>query len=149
MIRKATTADVKAMHKIINEYASQNRMLARSLYDLYEHIRDFHVYVENNEVKGCCALHVVWEDLAEVKALAVASDCTAKGIGKQLVLSCLAEAKSITISRVFALTYVDKFFLKLGFELTSRDALPHKVWSECINCPKFPDCDEIAVIKNL
>ena len=149
MIRKALVTDIKSIHKLINIYAQENKMLARSLNDLYEHIRDFYVYVHNDQVKACCAFHVVWEDLGEVKALAVAREMEGKGIGKALVEKCIEDGKSLGIKRVFALTYIKEFFYKLGFKLSSRESLPHKVWSECIHCPKFPDCDEVAVIKEV
>jgi amino-acid N-acetyltransferase len=149
LIRKANISDVKKIKKLIDAYSAQNKMLARSFNDLYEHLRDYYVYLDNGEIKGCCALHVVWEDLAEVKALAVAEDCCGKGVGKLLVEECIKEAKNLGIKKVFALTYVDKFFLKLGFVKISREELPHKVWGECIHCPKFPDCDEIAVLMTL
>jgi len=150
MIRKAKIADVKRMHKIINNYAEEKKMLARSLNDLYEHIKDFFVYEdENGEVQGCCAMHIVWEDLAEIKAMAVAKEYNNQGIGKELVLKCMEEARQLGIKKTFALTYVKDFFVKLGYTIINRDDLPHKVWRECIHCPKFPDCDEIAVLKSL
>jgi amino-acid N-acetyltransferase len=149
VIRKAKISDVKEIKKLIDAFASENKMLPRSLNNLYEHIRDFYVYVEDGKIMGCCALSIMWEDLAEVKGLAVSKDIQGKGIGKLLVEKCVEEAKDLGIKKVFALTYVDKFFIKLGFTKISRDELPHKVWGECIHCPKFPDCDEIAVLINL
>ena len=150
MIRKAKIADVKQMQKLINNYADEKRMLSRSLNDIYEHIRDFFVYEdETGNIQGCCAVHVVWSDLAEIKAMAVAKDFNRQGIARELVTKCMTEAKNLGIEKVFALTYVDGFFTKLGFSIIKRDDLPHKVWRECIHCPKFPDCDEIAVEKVL
>ena len=135
---------------LINGYAEERRMLSRSLNHLYEHIREFFVYEdENGEVKGCCASHITWDNLAEIKALAVAKEVGKKGIGRELVNECIKDAKNLGVNQAFALTYVDGFFLKLGFRIISRDDLPHKVWRECIHCPKFPDCDEIAVIKEV
>ncbi|MFH1715163.1 MAG: N-acetyltransferase [Elusimicrobiota bacterium] len=151
MIRKATVEDVKEMQKIINGYADNNKMLSRSLNDLYEHIRDFYVSVNETtgRIEGCCALHVVWETLGEIKALAVEKSSTGKGLGKILVQTCMDDANSLGVNRLFALTYIPGFFKKFGFVEISRDDLPHKVWRECINCPKFPDCDETAVAKNI
>ena len=150
MIRKAKIEDGKAIQKIVNQYAQENKMLPRSLNDLYENIRDFFVYVDDNGIiQGCCAVHIVWENLAEIKAMAVAKDFGGKGIARDLVERCMDEARSLGVSKVFALTYVDGFFKKMGFSIIKRDDLPHKVWRECIHCSKFPDCDEIAVEKIL
>ncbi|MFC1546133.1 N-acetyltransferase [bacterium] len=149
MIRKANVGDVKQIQKLVNMYANENKMLSRSLNNIFETIRDFYVYIEADKLIGCCALHVVWEDLAEVKALAVAREFSGKGIGKMLVNSCIEESKTLGIKNVFSLTYIKDFFVKLGFKEITREELPHKVWSECIHCPKFPDCDEIAVLKKL
>lgn len=145
MIRKARIDDIKYIQDLINFYAKQDRMLPRSLNELYENIRDFFVYEDNGRVIGCCALHVTWENLAEVKSLAVAEAAHKKGIGKELVKSALADAKNLCIKRVFALTYVPEFFEKLGFKKIEHSELPHKIWSECIKCVKFPDCKEIAL----
>jgi amino-acid N-acetyltransferase len=150
MIRKANLSDVKAIQKLINGYAEERRMLSRSLNHLYEHIREFFVYEdEAGEIKGCCASHITWDNLAEIKALAVSKDAGQKGVGRMLVEKCIEDSKAIGVSQIFALTYVDGFFVKLGFKIINRDDLPHKVWRECIHCPKFPDCDEIAVIKEV
>lgn len=150
MIRKALIKDAKAIQMLINIYAKEEKMLARSLNDIYESIRNFFVYEnENGIVQGCCASEIFWEDIAEIRSLAVSKDAFGKGIGKELVFACMQEAKELGIKKVFALTYIDDFFKKLGFKIISRDDLPHKVWKVCINCPKFPDCDEIAVEKEL
>jgi amino-acid N-acetyltransferase len=150
MIRKANLSDVKAIQKLINGYAEERRMLSRSLNHLYEHIREFFVYEdEAGEIKGCCASHITWDNLAEIKALAVSKDAGQKGVGRMLVEKCIEDSKAIGVSQIFALTYVDGFFVKLGFKIINRDDLPHKVWRECIHCPKFPDCDEMAVIKEV
>ncbi len=151
MIRKATIKDVKAIHSLINGYASQDLMLGRSLSELYEQIRDFWVFVDkrNNKISACCALHVNWNDLAEIKSLAVARNLRSKGIGSALVLKSLEEAASLGIKNVFALTYAPKFFKRIGFRPVSKNKLPHKIWVECCNCPKFPDCNETALIKKI
>jgi len=149
MIRKACIADVKAIYKLIKFYADRRRMLARSYSELYEDVRDFLVYVNRGRVLGCAALHVTWEDLAEVKSLAVASRHVRKGIGKTLVKAALAEAVNLGVQRVFALTYEQEFFEKCGFHKVPKETLPHKIWSECVRCPEFPDCGEVPMIIEL
>lgn len=146
MIRKAQIRDVPKIHTLINHYASQGLMLPLSLSDIYESLRDFVVYGDDGDVAGCCALKITWEDLAEVRSLAVRPDVTRKGIGTALVGSCIEEARQLGLRRVFVLTYLPDFFQKLGFARVSKDTLPHKVWSDCVRCPKFPDCREEALI---
>ena len=149
LIRKARTGDVPDMQKLINSFADRGELLPRSLNQLYEDIRDFFVAEVEGRLIGACALHVNWGDLAEVKALVVDEEFQGKGLGKQLVQTCLDEARALGISRVFALTYKPDFFRRLGFQSIDKAELPHKVWSECIHCVKFPDCGEIAVIREL
>lgn len=120
-------------------------MLPRPLGELYESNRDFFVAVDDDgDVIACGALHVVWEDLAEIKCLAVAKPHQKEGIGKALVGALIAEADKLGIPKVFCLTYQGEFFKRLGFRGVPKDTLPHKVWGECIRCPHFPDCDEEA-----
>ena len=116
-----------------------------SLNSIYENIRDFWVCEENGRHVGCAALHIVWEDLAEIKSLAVSEEHKGKGIGTMLVEECLKEAEELGVKKVFVLTYAQNFFSKLNFEEVEKIKLPHKVWGECINCVKFPSCDEIAM----
>ena len=149
MIRKAKIKDIKQIQELIACFARRDEMLPRSLNELYENIRDFWVYEDRGKVCGCAALHVSWDDLAEVKALAVARNKQGKGIGRDLVLACLAEAEIMGAKKVFVLTYKPDFFKKLGFKRIKHDALPHKIWAECINCCKFPNCQEIALLKSL
>jgi len=149
MIRKAKISDIKELHKLINFYADRGEMLPRSLNELYENIRDFLVFEEKGEILGCCALHVSWEDLGEIKSLAVKSGYTGKGIGRKLVEGCLEETNDLGIKKVFALTFKPEYFEKRGFRKIEKDELPHKIWSECINCAKFPNCDEIAMLKEM
>lgn len=144
-IRKARIPDAKAIHQLLISYAQQELMLSRSLPDIYELIRSFYVFEENGEVLGTVSLHICWEDLAEVRSLAVAEGQMKKGIGRQLVQSCLQEAKELGLKKVFALTYQPGFFEKMGFNYIEKAELPQKIWSDCIKCPKFPDCDEIAM----
>lgn len=149
MIRKAQIKDVKDIQKLLTGYASRGDMLSRSLSELYESLRDFYVCEEDGKLMGTAALHVVWEDLAEVRSVAVAEDVARKGIGSQLVQACIAEARAIGLKRIFCLTYKPEFFGKHGFRLVDKSELPHKVWSDCIKCVKFPDCDENAMVLDL
>jgi len=146
MIRKAILADVKAIQSLVNQYADSGQMLPRSLNELYEHLRDFHVYEENGALIGVCALHVSWDGLAEIRSLAVQQDRVKRGIGAALVRQCLAEAAALQVNRVFVLTYQPGFFRMLGFAEVDKKELPHKIWTDCLNCIKFPDCDESALI---
>jgi len=144
-IRKARIPDAKAIHQLLITYAQQELMLSRSLPDIYELIRSFYVYEEGGEVIGAVSLHICWEDLAEVRSLAVAEGQMKKGIGRQLVQACLQEARELGLKKVFALTYQPGFFEKMGFHYIEKAELPQKIWSVCVKCPKFPDCDEIAM----
>jgi len=149
MIRKAQIADVKWIRKLINHYAEKGLMLPRSLSQLYETLRDFLIYEEDGKVYGCCGLHVVWEDLAEIKSLVVDESKQKKGIGKDLLQVSLDEARNLKIKKIFVLTYEPDFFKKSGFEEIPKSGLPHKIWGECLACPKFPDCDETALVIQL
>jgi len=146
MIRNARMDDVKHVYGLLSHFADKGLLLGRSLSSLYDQLRDFIVYEVDNTVVGACSLHVCWENLAEIRSLAIAEDYQGKNIGRQLVESCLAEAKSLGIQRVFTLTYQPGFFRRLGFSSLDKNELPHKVWSDCIQCPKFPDCNEEALI---
>jgi amino-acid N-acetyltransferase len=148
-IRKAKIADLKQVHSLINDFAKQEQMIPRSLNELYETLRDFVVCEINGDVRGVCALHIMWEDLAEIRSLAVDKEFQQSGIGKKLVKECLKEAKLLGIRRTFALTYHPEFFKKLGFKDTDKSSLPQKIWGDCLRCHHFPDCDENAVIINL
>ncbi|MDH3238879.1 MAG: N-acetyltransferase [Deltaproteobacteria bacterium] len=150
MIRKARMKDVKAIQKLIAEYARKGDMLPRSLSEIYENLRDYFVYVQNGEeVIGSAAIHIMWEDLAEVRSLAVRDGNMGRGVGTQLVEACLSEAIILGISRVFALTYKPDFFAKLGFVRVDKSELPQKIWTDCLKCSKFPDCDEVALVTDL
>ena len=149
MIRKAHIADVKDIQKLLMTFANRGDMLSRSLSELYESLRDFYVFEEDGIILGAAALHIVWDELAEVRSVAVSEDAGRKGIGSVLVQACIAEAHEIGLKRIFCLTYKPDFFAKHGFRLVDKAELPHKVWGECIKCPKFPDCDENAMILDL
>jgi len=151
MIRKATIKDVKAIYGILQEYGNRGELLPRPLSTLYDHIRDFWVYAddEDDRVLGCCALQICWEDLAEIRSLAVHPDHLRGKIGSKLTETALSEAKSFHIRKVFALTYKPEFFKKFDFAIIDRSDLPLKIWGDCITCVKFPDCDEIAMMKEM
>jgi amino-acid N-acetyltransferase len=149
MLRKASIKDIKKIHSIINTSASRGEMLPRSLGELYDNMRDYFVYEDKGKVLGTCALHICWEDLAEIRSLCVAESSRKKGIGRMLVEVCIEEAKQLNIPRIFLLTYQDMFFTKCGFILVDKKELPQKIWSDCIRCPKFPECDEIAMIRHI
>ncbi|BCS55145.1 N-acetyltransferase [Geobacter sp. SVR] len=149
MIRKGQISDVKEIQKLLITYASRGDMLSRSLSEIYESLRDFYVFEQDGVLLGTAALHIVWEDLAEVRSVAVAEDAGRRGIGSQLVQACIAEAREIGLKRIFCLTYKPEFFGKHGFRLVDKSELPHKVWGDCIKCVKFPDCDENAMILDL
>jgi len=149
-IRKATLHDVKAIYTLIGSFAKRRLLLPRSLSYIYDNIRDFFVCESRTKkIIGCCALHIVWENLAEIKALVVSQSYQKKGIGAVLVNKCLKEADALGVERVFALTFKPEFFLKARFARISKNRLPAKVWRECIECHMFPDCDEVAVVKSL
>ncbi len=149
IMRKATLSDTRMIQGIINSFSLKNLMLQRSLNEIYENIRDFWVVESEGEVIACAALHPLWEDMAEIKSLAVSEDHMSKGLGRELVEACISECGQLEINKVFALTYVPGFFEKLGFKIGEKDTMPHKIWSECIKCPHFPDCDEILMVKEL
>lgn len=149
MIRKAVVSDVEKVHKIINYFASKDLMLPRSLREIYENIRDYFVYIDGGEIIGCAALHVFWKDLSELKSLAVQEPHQKKGVGGELLRECIQEAKSLGVERLFVLTYQPEFFQHRGFRLVEKESLPHKIWTECIRCPKFPDCNEVPLILDI
>jgi len=146
-IRKALIKDAKEIYSLLFLFAKKNLLLLRPLNYIYENIRDFWVCEKNRKILACCSLHIVgWQNLAEIKSLAVKPKWQKKGIGKELVNKCLKEAKTLGVRKVFALTYAPQFFKKLKFEKTEKSSLSNKIWSECVNCPYFPDCKETALI---
>lgn len=148
-LRKAKITDIEPIHALISHYADKGLMLARPRSMLYESLREFTVAIEQGQVIGAGSLHIIWEDLAEVRALAIAPEYTCKGIGRNLVKMFLDEAKELALPQVFALTYQQGFFVKCGFRVVPKESLPQKVWKECVNCPKFPNCEEVAMIYDL
>lgn len=149
IIRKARLSDVEEIHKLVNYYAENGLMLPRPRSVLYESIRDFAVAEIDNEIVGTGALHILWLDLAEIRTLAVTERLAKQGIGKQLVQFFLNEARELVIPKVFTLTYQPGFFQKSGFQIVHKENMPQKVWKDCINCPKFPNCDEICLEINI
>lgn len=147
--RKARITDVEPIHALITYYADKGLMLPRPRTLLYESLREFTVAEDQDRVIGAGSLHITWKDLAEIRALAVAPEYAKKGIGRGLVCNFINEARDLAIPRLFALTYQDGFFAKCGFRIVEKDCLPQKVWKECVNCPKFPNCEEIAMILDI
>ena len=146
-VEKARIDDVQSMHKLVNRFAGKGEMLPRALSEMYENLRDYFV-IRNNKgnVAACVALHINWSDLAEIKALAVTREKHRKGLGTALVKACIDEARELGIPRIFCLTYKPAFFEKQGFRIVDKMELPRKIWAECYSCPKFPDCDEVAMV---
>ena len=151
-IRKSVIKDIRTIHEILNYYADQGLLLPRSLSELYDHLRDFFVLEDsdqNHMVCGVAGLRICWEDLAEIKSLAISEENRGKGFGIQLVEACLKDARFFGLRKVFTLTYIPEFFERFGFKEIEKSALPHKIWADCLKCPKFPDCDEIAMMIEL
>lgn len=148
-VEKARIGDGPQIHKLANYFAEKGVMLPRALSEIYENIRDFFVVRDGDKVIGCASLHIYWSDLAEVRGVAVSEDCQGQGIGARLIEACLREAKELGIQQVFCLTYKAAFFEKLGFRQVDKLELPRKIWSECYRCPRFPNCDEVALTCNV
>ena len=147
-IRPARVGDVPSIYELIRTFADRKVMIRRSLGELYESIREFQVAIDDDDrVVGCAALHVFWEDLAELKCLAVAEDVQRAGIGRGLVDACWNQARELEINSVFALTYAVEFFERCGYQQMDKADLPHKIWNECVRCPLFPSCTEVALIR--
>lgn len=151
MIRKAKIADVVGIQKMLGHFAQSGKLLARSLSELYTNLRDTFVVEdeESGQVVGCCSLHIIWENLAEIRSLAVDTSWQGRGMGRELVEACVAEAKELGIGRLFTLTYETGFFERLGFQIVDKNVFPHKIWADCLHCPKFPECDEVALVLDL
>lgn len=145
--RKAKTSDAEKIHALVNEYAKQGLMLPRAVSQLYENIRDFTIAEDQGRFVGAGALHVFWEDLAEVRTMAVDPAYQRKGVGRQIVDRLLEDGAELGIKKVFTLTYQPEFFASCGFQLEDKNNMPQKVWTDCINCPKFLNCDEICMAR--
>jgi amino-acid N-acetyltransferase len=148
-LRRARVADVREIQRLINFFADRDEMLPRSLNELYENLRDYFVVESDSGMVGCCALHVTWADLCEIKGLAVGEDSRGRGLGAQLVEKCIGDARVLGLPRIFVLTYIPTYFERFGFRQVEKADLPQKVWTECIRCPKFPDCGEVSMILDL
>lgn len=146
ILRKAKLSDVENIMNLINGFADQGLMLPRSRNTLYEHLREFLIIEEDLKIIAVGSLHIIWDDLAEIRALAVSKEHQGRGLGKTLVQHLLKEAEELECPKVFTLTYQTDFFAHCGFTLISKEDMPHKVWKECIHCVKFPNCDENAMI---
>jgi len=149
MIRAARTSDAEAICELINYYAERGRMLHRSLESVLESLRDFLVYVQEGTILGCVALSISWRDLGEIRSLAVAADRQGQGIGRDLVMQAVKDGSALGLHRIFALTYEERFFERLGFHVADKESLPIKVWRDCIHCPRAEACDEIAMVFDL
>jgi amino-acid N-acetyltransferase len=145
-VEKAKISDAPQIHKLANHFAQKGEMLPRALSEIYENIRDFFVIREGDKVVACAALHVYWSDLAEVRGVAVAEEKQNQRLGAKLIEACINEARELGIPQAFCLTYRASFFERQGFKRVDKAELPRKIWSECYRCPKFPDCDEVAMI---
>ena len=148
-VDRARVSDANSMHQLISHFADKGEVLPRALSEIYEDIRDYFVVRKRGRVIACAALHVTWTDLAEIKSLAVDEKAQNQRVGSSLIQACLEEAKELGIPRVFCLVRKQAFFKKHGFQLIDKRELPQKVWAECYRCPKFPDCDEVALIRHL
>ncbi len=147
MLRKAQISDIGAIHRLVNSCADQGEMLPRSLAELYDNMRDYFVYAEpGNGIWGVCALHICWENLAEIRSLCVEDSRRHRGLGGKLVKACMDEAREFGIERLFVLTYRKDFFGNFGFKEVEKTELPQKIWTDCVKCPKFPLCDEVAMV---
>jgi amino-acid N-acetyltransferase len=148
-LRKATVRDAKAIHRLLEAFAAKGLLLPRPLWDIYSHIREFHVWEEGGELVGVCGLHVIWEDLAELRSFCVLEEYQGSGIGRRMADVALEEGSVLGVRRVFVLTYLPSYFERIGFRRVDKSELPQKVWVDCIHCMKFPECDEIALILDL
>ena len=147
-IRPARVGDVPAIQELIRVFADRKLMIRRSLGELYESIREFFVAVDDDGgIIGCAALHVFWDDLAELKCLAVSEQAQGRGVGRRLIEACWDAARELEIKTVFTLTYVAEFFEKCGYNRVEKTELPHKIWNECVRCPLFPSCTEVALVR--
>jgi amino-acid N-acetyltransferase len=148
-VRKALMHDIKPILDLINGYAARGIMLPRTEFEMSEAIRDFSVVYSGTQLLGCGALHFYTPQIAEIRSLAVHEDAKTKGVGRKLVEALVEEAQVYELDAVFAFTYVDEFFRKVGFHVVERGVLPLKAWKDCLRCSKFQACDEIAVLRVL
>lgn len=148
-VRKARIRDIREIHGLLLPFAAEGRLLPRSLSELYSRMRDFFVAEDNGAIVGCAALKIIWDDLSEIASLAVKMEYQRRGIGKRLVEACIDEAKMLGLPRSFVLTYETAFFERMGFRIVDKSIFPQKIWVDCLKCPKFPDCDEVAMVREI
>jgi amino-acid N-acetyltransferase len=151
-VRKAIISDIHDIHALLTYYGGKGVLLPRPLSELYDHMRDYFVaesLQKKNEILAVCGLGICWEDLAEIKSLAVFEELQGMGVGSTLVEACMKEAQSFGLKKVFALTYIPDFFSRFGFKKVSKSLLPQKIWADCLKCTKFPNCDEVAMLLTL
>ena len=148
-IRNAKISDAVGIHELVNYYAELDRMLFRSMADIYENLQTFIIAELDGKVVGCCALEIIWADLAEIKSLAIREEFKGRGIGRKIVEAAVKKASELGVLRIFALTLEPDFFIRIGFDRVEKDSLPMKVWSDCARCSKQQNCDEIAVLKRV
>jgi amino-acid N-acetyltransferase len=151
VIRKARIGDIRKIHKILSAYTNEGTVLPRSLSELYDQLRDFFVSInpEDGSIAGTCSMHICWDRIAEIRSLAVVEESQHARIGTELVNACIQEARQLEVDQIFVLTYATKFFRRFGFRKVDKAVLPHKVWSDCMKCVKFPDCDEEAMMLDI
>jgi amino-acid N-acetyltransferase len=149
LLRKARVEDVPQIRQLINIYAQKEIMLPRAIGEIYENIRDFYVIEHDGKIIACGALHVTWEYFGEILSLAVIPDELRRGHGSKIFEACMKEASELGLKHVVTLTYATEFFSLHGFKIVDKSSLPHKLWSMCIKCTRFPDCDEIAMMKDI
>jgi amino-acid N-acetyltransferase len=148
-IVRAAVADARGICDLVNTFARKGEMLPRTMSEVYQNLRDFYVVRDGPEIIACGGLHIIWEDMGEIKSLAVREDMQGHGLGARIVEACIEEARELGLQTAFALTYRPGFFEKLGFSQADVMTLPRKVWGECYRCPKFPGCNEIALVRPL
>ena len=148
-VRKAVMRDISPILDLINGYAAKGIMLPRTEFEMSEAIRDFTVVTLDQELLGCGALHFYSPSIGEIRSLAVHEQAKTRGVGRKIVEALVLEAQEYELDAVFAFTYVDGFFNKVGFHVVERGVLPLKAWKDCVRCPKFQACDEIAVLRIL
>ncbi len=149
VLRRARVTDVPAAHELVNFYAAKGVMLPRARSEIYDFLRDFVVYEEDGDLAATGALHIVWDDLGEIRSVAVKEAYRGRGIATEIIEHLLSEAILLGLGKVFVLTFIPEFFGRFGFELVERSTLPHKVWADCIHCPHFPDCGEVPLVRSL
>ena len=149
LVRAAETGDVDAMHALLSPYAKEQVILTRDKDDLYQHLQEFMIAEYDGVLVGVAALHIYGSNIAEIRSLVVKPDYQGKRIGHLLVEGCEKMAAQLHVAKVFALTYVDSFFARMGYAVVPKESLPYKIWTVCVHCKKFGDCDEIAVQKRL